>query len=107
MGRFTKTDPLVVARLIKFMREKYGIPPLITLEQAYQIAIRYLGEQMQGRIKLTSTLPANIYNREQLKGAWVVRVPSQGPMFVLGAGRIICISRNTGKILYDGSDGEE
>ncbi len=105
--RFLKTRQFVVARLVKLLREEHGSPPPITLEQAYRIAIKYLGEQMRGRLKLTSIPPANIYNRDRLKGAWVVRVPSCGPVSTGGVGRIICISRKAGEIIYDGSDGGE
>jgi hypothetical protein len=112
MGKYTVTNQMLVKRGVKLLRAQYGIPPRfgleINLEQAYRIAIKYLGEQMRGRIKLASLVPMmNIYDRDRLKSSWVVRVPSPLGQSMTGPGRIICISRKTGKILYDGSDGGE
>lgn len=127
--KYGKIRPFIVKLLVKKLRESQpprygekdqnsdsmttqgsttdGSPQLITSGQAFNIAINYLGEQIRGRFEISTSLPANIYNRERLKGSWVVRVPSCGLVSTLGAGRIICISRKTGEILYDGSDGGE
>lgn len=82
---------------------------MITREKAEEIAIKYLGAQMLGRIQVTDKLPTGgvIYGRDSLSETWVAQVPSPENFMHVGGGRIICISNSTGKIVYDGSDGGE
>ena len=78
-----------------------------TREKAMEIAIKYLGTQHEGSLEIDNTLPttACIYGVERLKNSWVINIPSWTPH--VGEGRIICISKKTGEITYDGSDGGE
>jgi len=92
--------------MIRFLKQKCGISSLITRKQAYDIAIKYLGEQMRGQIEVIKDLPGNHYGN-RLLDSWVVRVPQKGPTITTGAGRFICIAKSTGEIVYDGSDGAE
>ncbi len=84
---------------------------MISRQEALKIALNYLGQQYRGLLKVTDTLPDTsglIYNANGLKDSWVIRVPkrSNEPLSV-GMGQIICISKATGKIIYDGPDGGE
>lgn len=88
-----------------------GITELISQQEALNIVLNYLGQSYAGQIEVTDKLPHTsgaIYSVNDLKESWVIQVPklSHEPQ-TIGMGRIICISMETGKIIYDGSDGGE
>jgi hypothetical protein len=80
---------------------------MIYREEARKIAIRYLGEQYLGSLAFHDALPdyAHIYTNVPLEDLWFVPVPSN--TYKVGGGRLVCISRKTGQIVYDGPDGGE
>ncbi len=82
-----------------------------TLANTYVAVYKYLGEQYLRLLSVSDIddkLPehAIIYRRNNLDNCWVIHVPKfpHEPLHI-GQGRIICISKDAGKILYDGSDG--
>ncbi len=84
---------------------------MISRQEALKAALIYLGQQYKGMLKVIDSLPdiySGIYRAKDLKDSWVLKVPklSHEPQTV-GRGRIICISKETGQIIYDGSDGGE
>jgi hypothetical protein len=82
---------------------------MVIQESAYEIAVKYLGEQVRGKIEVSENLPQGvIYGRDSLQNSWVVHVPRDRITSMRsGMSRIICISKTNGKIVYDGSDGGE
>lgn len=84
---------------------------MITREEALQAAIKYLGDQYLGLLSVSDIddkLPEYvvIYSSDGFNNSWIICVPAlPHESGRLGGGRIICISKDTGKILYDGSDG--
>ncbi|MFA5321450.1 MAG: hypothetical protein WC373_02155 [Smithella sp.] len=44
------------------------------------------------------------YNMPEDEPCWTAHIPSQKPM--IGSARYICISKKSGKVIYDGSKGE-
>jgi hypothetical protein len=82
--------------------------PVWTKEEALEIAVKYLGEQYRDKIKVTDTLPRsyNIYMARagELKSCWIIHVPF--PIQGVGPGRIVCISKKNGNIVFDGMAGE-
>ncbi len=75
----------------------------ITREQAYALAIVYLGTQMLRWITVTEVRPDTLTTSE----CWYVQVPDRESMNRLdGPGpRYIAISKETGDIVYDGRIG--
>ena len=61
-----------------------------------------------GRLEITDKLSdydsSCMYNAEGFKHCWVIHVPSPRPM--VGAGRVLCISKKNGKIVFDGMASE-
>ena len=84
--------------------------PVWTKDEALEIAIKYLGEQYLGRLEITDKLSdydsSYMYNAEEFKHCWVIHVPPPRPMFMVGAGRVLCISQKSEKIIFDGMVGE-
>ena len=83
--------------------------PVWTKDEALEIAIKYLGEQYLGRLEITDKLPdygslLYLSNYEEFKHCWVIAVPP--PVYMLGAGRVVCISQKSEKIIFDGMVGE-
>ena len=83
--------------------------PVWTKEEAVEIAIKYLGEEYRDKIKVTDKLPRsrNIHmaHIEGLKHCWVIHVPYPASTTV-DLGRVICICKKSGKIIFDGMAGE-
>ncbi len=79
---------------------------MISREEAYKIAIQYLGEQMLGKIKIDEKVPDGVYLTEENFDAWVVHVPQMGRALSVGATRVLCISKISGKIVRDQFVGE-
>ena len=77
---------------------------MVKREEVIEIAVKYLGEHLRGQLEMTKELPDNIYRGEKFKNIWVIHVPE---FTRIGAGRIICVSENDGRVIYDGSDGGE
>ncbi len=77
---------------------------MVSHEEALESTVKYQGEYLRGQIEVTKELPANLYHSEELKNIWVIHIPE---FIHIGAGRIICISENDGRLIYDGSDGRE
>ena len=83
--------------------------PVWTKEEALEIAIKHLGEEYREKIKVTDKLPRsrNIYmaNTTGLKHCWVIHVPY--PISTtIGLGRVVCICKKSGRIIFDGMAGE-
>ena len=79
----------------------------INEEKALQIIRKYLIQQEQSRkLEIQDGLPEGciLYGVPEDEPCWTVWIPSDTPR--IGCGRIICISKETGKILYDGNVGE-
>jgi hypothetical protein len=79
--------------------------PVWTREEALEIAIEHLGEEYRDKIKVTDNLPRsrNIHmaHTKGLKRCWVIHVPYPASITV-GLGRVICICKKSGKIIFDG-----
>ncbi len=80
---------------------------MIYREKARIIAVKYLKMQHAESLSIEDTLPkyAHIYTNVPLKDLWFIPVPGDGTS--IGCGRMICISKETGQIVYDGPDGGE
>ncbi|MCL5062965.1 MAG: hypothetical protein M0Z70_08070 [Nitrospiraceae bacterium] len=98
---------------------------MITRKEALELALEHLSEQFKQFIdrakaeyKVTEKVPLAVIQRlswtsfdsERLKNCWVIYIPS--PSFSSSEWQIepqpkliICISKDTGEILYVGSDG--
>jgi hypothetical protein len=83
--------------------------PVWTKEEALEIAVKHLGEEYRDKIKITDMLPRsrNIHMAyaEGLKHCWVAHVPYPVST-TIGLGRIVCICKKSGKIIFDGMAGE-
>jgi hypothetical protein len=77
---------------------------MVRREEVIEFAVKYLGDYLREWLEVTKELPDKIYRGEELKNIWVIHVPE---FIHIGAGRMICISENDGKVIYDGSDGGE
>ena len=77
---------------------------MVNREESIEIAIKYLGEFLRRQIEVTEEFPKNLYRGEEFKNIWVIRIPE---FIRIGAGRIIYISENDGREIYDGSDDGE
>lgn len=78
-------------------------------EEAFEVALRYLGTQYLGRIaaeNLTDQLHSSIslYRHWSEGAAWYLIVPDLKPR--IGGSRLIAIDKATGKILADQLVGE-
>lgn len=91
---------LTVATVIKF--------PSITKQRALAIAARTLTPH-GGQFECYSQKPNNcrIYGINTDQPCWYVYLPWEDGMMALRSSRVMVISRLTGKILYDGSAGDE
>jgi hypothetical protein len=91
-----------------FCRPQDNPMPVWTKEEALEIAIKNLGEQYRDKIKITDKLPRshNIHmaHTGALKNCWVIYVPF--PIQGVGPSRVLCISKKSGKIIFDGIAGE-
>jgi len=83
--------------------------PVWTREEALEIAIKHLGEEYRDKIKVTDKLPRsrNIHMAHTmgLKQCWVIHVPYPASTTV-GLGRVICVCKKSGNIIFDGMAGE-
>lgn len=91
---------LPVAIAIKF--------PPITKQRALAIAARALTPH-GGQFKCYSQKPdsCRIYGINTDQPCWYVYVPWEDRVLALRSSRVMVVSRLTGKILYDGSAGDE
>ena len=82
--------------------------PPITKQRALQIAARALAPH-GGQFKCYSQKPdsCRIYGLNLDQPCWYVYPPWADGMLALRSSRVMVISRLTGKILYDGSAGDE
>ncbi|MDO8369868.1 MAG: hypothetical protein Q7S71_04055 [Candidatus Nitrotoga sp.] len=82
--------------------------PPITKQLALAIAARALPNH-GGQFKCYSQKPDNcrIYGINTDQPCWYIYVPWEDGMLSLRSSRVLVISRLTGKILYDGSAGDE
>jgi hypothetical protein len=74
-------------------------------EEALSIAVKYLGEQYLGHLHASDDLPSPIYGTKAKKNSWVIAVP-QLDSFYVGGSRFVLISKETGRIIFDGVVGE-
>jgi len=82
--------------------------PPITKQRALQIAARALKSQ-DGQFECHSRKPEScrIYGITPIDPCWYVYVPWYDGLIALRSSRVMVISRVNGKILYDGSAGDE
>ena len=76
--------------------------------RAMRALLDYLGEQYRDRLEIIDGLPeidrAYIYNADQLGDCWSVYVPEDH--LICGSARLICISKKTYTVCFDGRVGE-
>jgi hypothetical protein len=76
--------------------------------RALQAAISYLGEQYRGRLEIMDALPEYekrcLYNAEKMDECWSLYVPEAD--LIVGGARILCISKKTFRVIFDGRLGE-
>jgi hypothetical protein len=81
---------------------------MIRKEEALQHVLKYLGEQYKGKLGLTEGVPLNLYWPGNRADYWSVHIPTIQPQELhVGVGRLLIVSKQTGEIVYDGSDGME
>lgn len=75
---------------------------------AMEALLRYLGEQYRDRLEIIDGLPEyekhKIYNADKMSDCWSVYVSDDRKC--VGSSRIVCISKNTYTICFDGRVGE-
>ena len=67
-------------------------------KRAMEVALCYLGEQYRGRIEIVCGLP------EAEKNCWFVYVPDE--FLSAGSSRIVCMSKDTCTVFFDGTVGK-
>jgi hypothetical protein len=76
----------------------------LTREKALQIVLQYLTAEMHCSIHIQDGIPTGctFYGIDQVKSepCWMASIPPESSM--VGQGRIICISKKTCRIIYDG-----
>jgi hypothetical protein len=82
--------------------------PNITLDAAIQIARQRVAENSKAEIlhKLPQNLYLDNFSRQILEQSWKLSVTGNESS-LLRSSRLICVSKNTGAILYDGSLNDE
>lgn len=74
-------------------------------EKALEIAVQYLADQIHGQLSFIDNPPVGVYGNEEITDCWCILV-SDTHIQHIGAGRVICISKHTGDIIFDGFVGE-
>ena len=90
-----------------FKRTWRWIFPNISRRAARKIVSEYVGcdySEAHAYAKMPSN--CSIYN-PPAESCWYVYVPWNDGIFALRSSHVIAISKNTGKILYDGNAGDE
>ncbi len=80
----------------------------ITKEQALDISKKHIFDGLEA-FQVTDTLPeaCRVYNAPK-EGCWYILYPSHfEPGTNIESSRLICVSKSTGQILYDGSASDE
>ena len=82
---------------------------MITSDEAFSNVKEHLGAQVKGPLSESETKMLTGWNASQCRQmCWVFRIEQNTTRpSMLGGGRIICVSKETGEIVYDGSDGGE
>ncbi len=79
----------------------------LTKEKFLQIIRKHLIRQIPRDIEIQDGIPedCNIYGLSKDEPAWTAWMPSEETL--TGPSRIICVSKKTGRIIYDGFTNEE
>jgi hypothetical protein len=79
----------------------------LTKEKALQIIRKHLMQKVLRNIEIQDGLPKGciLYSVPSDEPCWTVRIPPE--QLRTGPSHIICISKNTGRIIYDGFTNEE
>ena len=81
---------------------------MITSDEAFKNVKEHLGSQVKGPLSESETMMLSGWNASKCREmCWVFRINRAASPMMLGGGRIICVSKETGEIVYDGSDGGE
>lgn len=82
--------------------------PKIAKRKALEIAKKHNNEPRELKVyKITDTLPDNpVIEYSGFKNCWYILCAYEKPLG-LHSSRLICVSKATGKILFDGSAGDE
>jgi hypothetical protein len=85
------------------VKERFTSSPKITAQEAIEIATQKFRNHDLRWIEVYADLPENIqiYPRDQAKDCWSVMM-SEGRSNNFQNSRLLCISRASGKIVYDG-----
>ena len=80
----------------------------ISSQEALEIAVQQVRNISVRWAKVCSDLPENvqIYPRDQAKDCWSILISEGGGDHFRGS-RLICISRKTGSVVYNGLSGDE
>jgi hypothetical protein len=80
---------------------------VITKEEALELVTQYLAKQIHGELNLIENPPEPAYGLENPEDCYCIFAPNRAfNTRHIGASRIICISKITGKIVFDGDVGE-
>lgn len=79
----------------------------ITKEKALQMIRKHLSRQIPRNLEIQDGLPEGciLYGVPKDEPCWTAWIPSERSM--VGSSRIICISKKTGRVIYDGLSNEE
>ena len=79
----------------------------LSKESALRIIRKHLIQQFPHEIEIQDGIPKSciLYGIPNREPVWTARVTSKNS--IIGLGRIICISKITGKIIYDGRASDE
>lgn len=80
--------------------------PKCTRDNALSIALNYLGHRYAGNLEVQDGLSKGqiAYPVNSPKDVWVIPVPCE--KFQVGPSKILCISKESGEIVYFGAVGD-
>jgi hypothetical protein len=96
---------------MRFMREDSGVSnisrfPPITKPQAVEVAMRHRG--MREYYRCASKRPPRLYMTDALEEpCWYVCMSGSSERFILTSSWVVAVSRVTGRIVAEGSAGDE
>lgn len=81
---------------------------MISSDDAFENVKEHLGAQVKGPLSESEIKTLSGWNVSPCRQmCWVFRIGQAKRPSMLGGGRIICVSKETGEVVYDGSDGGE
>ena len=78
----------------------------ITKEKALEIVKRHNARKEFKSFSITDSLPSNCHIYNAPENCWYILTANE-ELLALSSSRLVCICKSTGKILYDGSAGDE